>query len=101
MTDLYLGVDIGGTKSHAMLADQVGRVVGFGEGGAGNYETVGWEGLRQTLHDIVEGALSSAGAAKEQIRGAGFGIGGTTGRGRRSQRGRPSSRWVCERRTGW
>jgi N-acetylglucosamine kinase-like BadF-type ATPase len=76
MTDLYLGVDIGGTKSHAMLADQDGRVVGFGEGGAGNYETVGWEGLRLTLHDIVEAALSSARAEKEQIRGAGFGVGG-------------------------
>jgi N-acetylglucosamine kinase-like BadF-type ATPase len=76
MINLYLGVDIGGTKSHAMLAGQDGRVVGFGEGGAGNYETVGWGGLRQILHDIVEGALSSAGAAKEQIRGAGFGVAG-------------------------
>jgi len=76
MSRYYLGVDIGGTKSHALLADQDGRVVGFGEGGAGNYETVGWDGLRRTLHQIVGSVLSLAGAAKEQIRGAGFGVAG-------------------------
>jgi N-acetylglucosamine kinase-like BadF-type ATPase len=76
MTDYYLGVDIGGTKSHALIADQHGRVVGFGEGGAGNYEVVGWEGLRQTLQDIVDQALDSAGIAREQVAGAGFGVAG-------------------------
>ena len=76
MTGLYLGVDIGGTKSHALLAESDGHVVGFGAGGAGNYETVGWEGLRQTLHEIVEGALSSPGAAKEDVMAAGFGVAG-------------------------
>jgi N-acetylglucosamine kinase-like BadF-type ATPase len=81
MTDCYLGVDVGGTKSHALLADQDGRVLGFGEGGAGNYEVVGWEGLRQTLNDTVGRALASAGMAseslaREQVTGAGFGIAG-------------------------
>ena len=81
MADLYLGVDVGGTKSHALLADQDGRVVGFGEGGAGNYEVVGWEGLRQTLQDTVDQALDSANMAseslaREQVAGAGFGVAG-------------------------
>ena len=76
MTDFYLGVDVGGTKSHALIADQDGRVVGFGEGGAGNYEVVGWEGLRQTLEDIVGHALASASIARENVTGAGFGIAG-------------------------
>ena len=81
MTEFYLGVDVGGTKSHALLADQDGCVVGFGEGGAGNYEVVGWEGLRQTLQDTVDLALSSVDGAsesfvREQIAGAGFGIAG-------------------------
>ena len=30
----FLGVDIGGSKSHAMLADATGRVLGFGHAGA-------------------------------------------------------------------
>ena len=76
MTDFYLGVDVGGTKSHALIADQNGRVVGFGEGGAGNYEVVGWQGLRQTLQDTVGLTLASTGIAREQVTGAGFGIAG-------------------------
>jgi N-acetylglucosamine kinase-like BadF-type ATPase len=76
MTDFYLGVDVGGTKSHALLADQNGRVVGFGEGGAGNYEVVGWKGLRQTLQGTVDQALASASIAREHVTGAGFGVGG-------------------------
>lgn len=76
MTDFYLGVDVGGTKSHALVADQDGRVVGFGEGGAGNYEVVGWQGLCQTLQDTVGQALASASIAREQVTGAGFGIAG-------------------------
>ena len=33
MTRYYLGVDIGATKSHALIADETGRVVGFGAAG--------------------------------------------------------------------
>lgn len=28
----YLGVDVGGTKTHALVVDADGQVVGFGEG---------------------------------------------------------------------
>ena len=43
----FLGVDIGGTKSHALIADESGQVVGFGRAGAGNWEGVGYDGLQQ------------------------------------------------------
>ncbi len=76
MSRFFLGVDVGGTKSHALIADETGQAAGFGEGGAGNYEVVGWEGLRQTLQAIVERALSSAGLGRDRIEGAGFGIAG-------------------------
>jgi N-acetylglucosamine kinase-like BadF-type ATPase len=29
----YLGVDVGATKTHALIADESGRVRGFGRGG--------------------------------------------------------------------
>ena len=29
----FLGIDIGGTKSHALIADEEGRAVGFGQAG--------------------------------------------------------------------
>lgn len=76
MTEYYLGVDIGGTKSHALIADEAGRVVGFGETGPGSHEVVGYEGLSVAIHTILDQAVRSAGIAKSQIAGAGFGIAG-------------------------
>jgi len=72
----FLGVDVGATKTHALLADEDGRVVGFGEGGAGNHEVVGYDGLKAVLRTVTDQALSSAGLAAQQIAGAGFGVGG-------------------------
>jgi N-acetylglucosamine kinase-like BadF-type ATPase len=76
MPRFFLGVDIGGSKSHALIADTTGRAVGFGEAGPGNYEVVGWDGLKHTLHTVTERALDSSGIVREQILGAGFGIAG-------------------------
>ena len=49
MSPYFLGVDIGGTKSHALIADGEGNAVGFGTYGPGNHEEVGYEGLRIAL----------------------------------------------------
>ena len=76
MSEYYLGVDIGGTKSHALIADSNGNAVGFGSHGAGNHEEVGYEGLRNTLQTITEKALAMAGLTKTQISAAGFGVAG-------------------------
>jgi len=72
----FLGVDVGGTKSHALVAGPSGRVLGFGEGGPGNPESVGYDGLAQVLRAITEEALAGAGIARDEIAGAGFGIAG-------------------------
>jgi len=72
----FLGVDIGATKSHALIADENGQALALGAGGAGNYEVVGYPGLVETLTDITEQALDMAGIKKEQLTGAGFGIAG-------------------------
>ena len=76
MTRYFLGVDVGATKSHALIADDGGRALGFGEGGPGNPEGVGYEGLAQVLQTITGEALAAAGIDVGQIAGAGFGIGG-------------------------
>ena len=76
MTRYFLGVDVGATKSHALIADETGRTVGFGTAGPGNYEVVGWEGLRLALRAVVQAALVSADITKAQIAGAGYGIAG-------------------------
>jgi N-acetylglucosamine kinase-like BadF-type ATPase len=76
MTKYFLGIDIGSTKSHALIADENGQAVGFGEAGAGNWESVGWEQTRQVIQDITKGAIESAKIKKDEIAGAGFGIAG-------------------------
>ena len=69
----FLGIDIGGTKSHALIADETGRAVGFGQGGPGNHEVVGYSGLEAMLVDVTHQALAMTGIGIEQIAGAGFG----------------------------
>ncbi len=72
----FLGVDVGATKSHALIADARGQTVGFAVGGSGNHEDVGYDGAIRTLQQIVNGALADAGIERDAIAGAGFGIGG-------------------------
>ena len=72
----FLGVDTGATKSHALVADENGRVLGFGVCGPGNWETVGWNGTRQVLDEIISKAAAQAGIERAQIAGAGFGLAG-------------------------
>jgi N-acetylglucosamine kinase-like BadF-type ATPase len=76
MTHYYLGIDVGGTKSHALIADEQGQAVGFGESGPGNWESVGWEGTHAVLDAIIAQAASQAGVKRSDIAAAGFGIAG-------------------------
>jgi N-acetylglucosamine kinase-like BadF-type ATPase len=71
-----LGVDVGGSKTHALIADETGCAVGFGAAGTGNYQGVGYSGFRDSLQESVGKALAQAGIRMQQIDGAGFGIGG-------------------------
>jgi N-acetylglucosamine kinase-like BadF-type ATPase len=72
----YLGADLGATKTHTLIVDATGRAVGFGESGPGNHETVGYEGMFQSMHGGMEQALRMAGLKEDEITGAGFGVAG-------------------------
>jgi N-acetylglucosamine kinase-like BadF-type ATPase len=72
----FVGGDIGGTKTHVVIADENGRIAGFGHSGSGNHETVGYEGLARVVGDAFNQAVISADISIDQIAGAGFGIGG-------------------------
>ncbi len=76
MNEYFLGVDVGSSKTHAAVADQTGRITGFGSAGAGNHETVGYDGLVKAMHKAVNEALLAAEIQPAQISGAGFGIAG-------------------------
>ena len=72
----YLGADLGATKTHTLIVDETGRALGFGETGPANHESVGYEGMFQSMYSGLEQSLRSAGLKKEQIAGAGFGVAG-------------------------
>ncbi len=71
-----LGVDVGATKTHALIANEYGQACGFGEAGPGNHEGVGYEGLAAALQVATDQALARAGISMAEIAGAGLGIGG-------------------------
>jgi N-acetylglucosamine kinase-like BadF-type ATPase len=72
----FLGIDCGGTKTHALLADEAGQAVGFGSGGPGNWESVGYDGLSRVLVDTTRQALEMSRLTIAQIAGAGMGLAG-------------------------
>lgn len=72
----FLGIDGGGTKTHALIADETGRAVGFARGGTGTWEGVGYDGLTETLKDVSTRALAMAGLCMDDITGTGVGLAG-------------------------
>jgi N-acetylglucosamine kinase-like BadF-type ATPase len=72
----FLGTDIGATKTHTLIVDETGRALGFGESGPANHETVGYEGMFESMQNGLEQALRGAGLTKADITGAGFGVAG-------------------------
>lgn len=72
----FLGADLGGSKTHTAIADETGRVVGFGHSGPGNHQSVGFEGMWQTVSQGFDQALTAAKLSAADIAGAAFSIAG-------------------------
>jgi N-acetylglucosamine kinase-like BadF-type ATPase len=72
----FLGIDVGSSKTHAMIVDESGQCLGFGRSGAGNHQGVGYDGLGAVLKESFEQAREMAGVSAQQIAGAGFGVAG-------------------------
>lgn len=71
-----LGIDVGNSKTHALLASLSGKAAGFAEIGCGSYEVLGLEGYTETLQKVTDLALADAGLEQNQLMGLGFGIAG-------------------------
>jgi len=72
----FLGIDVGSSKTHALIVDETGACIGFGKAWAGNHQTVGYDGLKNVLKESFEQATKMAGIPVQQIMGAGFGVSG-------------------------
>jgi N-acetylglucosamine kinase-like BadF-type ATPase len=73
---VVLGIDVGASKTHAVLADERGCVLGVGLAGCGNWEVVGLEGARGAFVEALEAALLDAGLARSDVVASAFGIAG-------------------------
>jgi N-acetylglucosamine kinase-like BadF-type ATPase len=73
---LYLGIDAGATKTHALVADEEGHVHACGLAGPGNWEGVGLEGAFQTYAAAMNQALACAGLAVSDVSAGGYALAG-------------------------
>ena len=72
----FLGIDVGSSKTHALIADETGKCISFGNAGGGNHQAMGYERLTEVLQKSFSTAIQISGVEKDQIAGAGFGIAG-------------------------
>ncbi len=72
----FLGIDVGSSKTHALIVDETGQCVGFGKVGGGNHQSAGYAGTQHVLQVSCDGALIMSGVEKAHIAGAGFGVAG-------------------------
>jgi len=72
----FLGIDVGSSKTHALIVDETGNCVGFGKSGGGNHQGVGYDRHASVLKETFEAALKMSGVDKAHIAGAGFGVAG-------------------------
>jgi len=72
----FLGVDVGSSKTHALIADETGQCIGLGKAGGGNHQSAGYERLTDVLYNSFAGSCQMSGIRQDQIAGAGFGIAG-------------------------
>ena len=76
-TSLTLGVDGGGSRTRALIADADGRVLGSGNGPASNHYGVGVDGAMAAVAEAVAAAGTQAGlGARPELGAACFGLAG-------------------------
>jgi N-acetylglucosamine kinase-like BadF-type ATPase len=76
MSKLFLGVDAGATKTHAVALDKLGRVLGFGEAGCGSHEVSGFTAAQREIREAMEAALGQARLRVAEITRAAFCLAG-------------------------
>jgi N-acetylglucosamine kinase-like BadF-type ATPase len=77
LRQFLLGVDGGGSRTRALLADEAGQVLGAGAAGASNYQSVGFAAATQALRTAIAEAQLSAGLTPEtSLEAVCFGLAG-------------------------
>jgi N-acetylglucosamine kinase-like BadF-type ATPase len=69
---IFLGVDVGGTGSRALLADETGKQLALEQGLGGNLH----HSIEKVVESLVEAILKKANIGRDALAGAGFGLSG-------------------------
>jgi N-acetylglucosamine kinase-like BadF-type ATPase len=72
----FVGVDGGGTKTHAVVVDRHFDVLGDGLAGPSNFLQVGLEPAVEAVRKAVAGACERAGIRADEVAAAGVGLAG-------------------------
>lgn len=76
MSKFVLGVDGGGTKTDAVIADENGKNIATATNGGANWERLGITKALDSLEEVIKSAATSAGVATSDISYATFAIAG-------------------------
>lgn len=76
MERLYLGVDGGGTKTHALIARESGEVIGFGKGGSSNIYEIPFEIGMGNVLGAITAAQTDAGVSDMPLAAATLSLSG-------------------------
>lgn len=73
---MILGVDVGGTKTYAVLCDVDGQVHARAQFGTGNWESIGLDEAAALYARVVDAVCAQAGIARTRIRASAWGLAG-------------------------
>lgn len=77
MTNKYfLGIDVGGTKTDAIIASSEGAVLGTASNGGANWESIGFPAAVASIKEVVQKALAAARVSASDISQATFAMAG-------------------------
>lgn len=85
MSKYVLGVDGGGTKTEAVIADLDGHILGIGKSGTSNYQVVGLKQSVASITEAIKSATENAGLNIQNYEVACLGLAGA---------GRPDDRLI-------
>ncbi len=74
--DFVIGIDGGGSRTRAFVANRRGEPLGTGEAGSCNPQAVGFDAAKRAILDALQRAFDAARLERQLARAACFGIGG-------------------------
>lgn len=76
MSKVILGIDGGGTKTHACLVDLEGNILATAANGGANWERVGISAVQKSLDEIIDSVCAKASVSRGDIVDSTFALAG-------------------------